>query len=246
VKDAGWSTARAGVAQVIFLVGDAPPHNYQNEPDVLATASEAVRKNMIVNTIQCGSDTATRIVWQQIAAAGQGKYFAIAQNGGVETIHTPYDERLSELGRQISGTTLTYGAAPVREIAARTMAETESKVANAASNTARADRALNKAISKDAYVNDLVQDIEKGKTRLSDVKAEDLPEAIRKMPEAERSQEIGRKVAERKKIREEILQLSKQREAFIKAERSRSGKTNGFDTAVQSALSEQLARRGIK
>src|SRR5687768_11726133 len=98
VKKAGWSEAKGGVAQVIFLVGDAPPQNYQSEPDVLVTAAEAVRKNMIVNTIQCGNDAGTREAWQRIARAGQGKYFAIAQDGGVETINTPYDERLSQLG----------------------------------------------------------------------------------------------------------------------------------------------------
>src|SRR5258708_30617775 len=37
VQKAGWSQSRKGLAQIIFLVGDAPPHSYENEPDVLIT-----------------------------------------------------------------------------------------------------------------------------------------------------------------------------------------------------------------
>ena len=50
---------------------------------MLVTTAEAVRKNMIVNTIQCGSLDGTKEIWQTIALRGEGKYFAIAQDGGV-------------------------------------------------------------------------------------------------------------------------------------------------------------------
>lgn len=244
VKNAGWSQSKQGIAQIIFLVGDAPPQNYQNEPDVLATTSQAVKKNMIVNTIQCGDAADTKKIWQQIAQYGGGKYFAIAQNGGVQTINTPYDERLAELGSNIGQTYVAYGSD--MDLKAETQFNTEANMANTATNTARADRALNKAINRDAYSDDLLQDIENGKTELENVEAKDLPENLRKMSESERKTEIEKRLAERKKIREEILNLSKQRDAFITAERKKSGKQSGFDAAVAEALSEQLARRGIK
>lgn len=244
VKNAGWSRSRQGIAQIIFLVGDAPPQNYQNEPDVLATTSQAVKKNMIVNTIQCGNADDTKKIWQQIAQYGGGKYFAIAQDGGVQTINTPYDQRLAELGSEIGQTYVAYGSD--MDLKAETQIATESRMANTATNTAKADRALNKAINKGAYSDDLLQDIENGKTKLEMVKAEDLPENLRKMSESERKTEIEKRLAERRKIRAEILNLSKQRDAFIADERKKSGKQNGFDAAVAEALSEQLARRGIK
>jgi hypothetical protein len=40
--------------------------------------------------------------------------------------------------------------------------------------------------------------------------------------------------------------LSKKRSAYIEAERKKSGKQNGFDTAVGAALTEQLAAKGIE
>src|SRR5262249_33428689 len=60
VNKAGWSQQSDRIAQVIFLVGDAPPHtDYQDEPDTKATAVAARRKGMIVNAIQCGDISGT-------------------------------------------------------------------------------------------------------------------------------------------------------------------------------------------
>lgn len=244
VEKAGWS--KSGAAKIIFLVGDAPPQNYSGEPDVLATTTVAVRRNIVVNTIQCGDDHETRSIWQQVAKAGQGKYFAIAQNGGVEEINTPFDSRIAELGQQLGGTFIAYGAPTRRADLSMAAAETESKMANAASNTARADRALNKAVNKDAYNGDLIQDMERGRIKLDEVKAEDLPDDLQRVSPAERQRQVDARIAERKKIRQAILELSKQREAFLRAEGTRSGRSGGFDSAVRAALADQLARRGIE
>src|SRR2546423_848106 len=63
VRNAGWSKASANNAQILFLVGDAPPHDdYQNEPDTIETTAAAVKFGMIVNTIQCGAEDDTRQV----------------------------------------------------------------------------------------------------------------------------------------------------------------------------------------
>ena len=245
VGKAGWSKPRTALAQIVFLVGDAPPHDYENEPDVLASAKQAVNNQIVVNTIQCGGQSDTKLVWQQIAQYGQGKYFAIAQDGGVQTIDTPYDAKLAELGRTIGGTYMAYGAAPLRQENADVAAATESKFSTA-SNSAMADRTLNKAMNKDAYRGDLIQDIENGKTRLSDLKQESLPEYLQRLPSSEREKVVAERITERKKVREEILNLSKQRDAYIATERKKSGKTGGFDDAVAAALSEQLQRKGIR
>src|SRR5262245_31909539 len=112
VHKAGWSQQSDRIAQVVFLVGDAPPHtDYQDEPDTKATAVAARRKGMIVNAIQCGDISGTKEVWQEIAQHGGGRYFAIPQDSGVVAIVTPYDEKLSALGNQLGGTFLAYGGA---------------------------------------------------------------------------------------------------------------------------------------
>jgi Mg-chelatase subunit ChlD len=254
VRDAGWSKNSAGVAQIVFLVGDAPPHDdYRNEPDTLTTTSEAVRRGMIVNTIQCGDADDTRRIWQTIARHGEGQYFAIAQDGGVQAIATPFDARLSELGNALGATYLAYGGgggasgASYRREAGARQAVAETKVASDAPAPAQADRAVNKALNKDAYVGDLLQSIENGSAKLEEVKTEDLPDDLQKLSTAERKKEVDKRLAERRKIREEIVTLSKQRDTYIASERKKaSGGQTGFDAAVASALKDQLARKGIK
>lgn len=254
VHRTGWSKNSANVAQIVFLVGDAPPHDdYKNEPDTLVTTASAVKAGMIVNTIQCGAAEDTRQIWQTIARHGEGQYFAIAQDGGVQTVSTPYDARLSELGNKLGSTYLAYGGGPgadgerFRSEASARQSSAEVKVASAAPAAAQADRAFNKALNKDAYVGDLLQSIENDSVKLEEVKAEDLPDDLKKLSPDERRKEIEKRLAERKKIREEIITLSKQRDEHIAAERKKStGVQNGFDAAVASALKTQMAKKGIK
>jgi Mg-chelatase subunit ChlD len=253
VHKAGWSKPSAGTAQILFLVGDAPPHDdYANEPDTLTTTAEAVRSGMVVNTIECGDAADTRQVWQQIARRGEGQFFQIAQDGGVQTVSTPYDSRLSELGGKLGSTYLAYGGGGgadgerFRVEAKEHQVATEAAVTNSAPAAASADRAVNKALNKDAYVGDLLQSIENGSVKLEDVKTDDLPDDLKKLSPAERQKEVARRLEERKKIREEIVTLSKQRDDYIAAERKKQGGAqNGFDTAVASALKDQMARKGI-
>jgi hypothetical protein len=124
---------------------------------------------------------------------------------------------------------------------------TETTVAAAAPMAAQADRAVNKALNRDAYVGDLLQSIENGTVKLDEVKPEDLPADLKKLSAAERKAEVGRRLAERQKIRDEIVTLKKQRDDYVAAERKKhSGTQTGFDAAVATALKEQLARKGIK
>jgi Mg-chelatase subunit ChlD len=254
VRKAGWSKASSDTAQIVFLVGDAPPHDdYLQEPDTLATTAEAVRTGMVVNTIQCGAEEQTRMVWQRIASRGEGQFFAIAQDGGVQTVASPYDARLSELGNRLGSTYLAYGGGggaegeSFRNDAKARQVRTESSVAGAAPVAAQADRAVNKALNKDAYVGDLLQSIENGSVKLDAVKKEDLPDDLQKLTPAERTKEVERRLAERQKIRDEIVTLNRQRDEYIAVERKKqSGGQTGFDAAVASALREQLARKGIK
>jgi Mg-chelatase subunit ChlD len=254
VRKAGWAQAGPNLAQVIFLVGDAPPHdNYVDVPDTLITAANAVQKGMTVNTIQCGTEGETTRVWQGIAQRGQGQYFAIAQNGGVQMIATPYNEQLGQLATQLGATFIAYGFgggadAEVRRTAVASQARSvETRVALSAPAQAKAERALNKAVSSEAYVGDLLQSIENGSLKIEAVKNEDLPADLQKLEPSERQQEIEKRLAKRREIRAQILSLSKQRDEFIIAERKKSGgKANGFDVAVTKALREQMARKGIK
>jgi Mg-chelatase subunit ChlD len=254
VANAGWSQPSANHAQIIFLVGDAPPHDYADEADPLTTAALAVKQGIIVNTIQCGTSATTKQVWEAIAQRGQGQYFLIPQDGGVQTIATPYDEELSQLGSRLGRTFLAYGGGAGADgdnyrAARKEVAEkVEASVATLSAPEARADRTVNKALNSKAYIGDLLQDIENGSTKLTAVKDEDLPTELQKLSAEERAKEIEKRLAERSEIRKQILALSKQRTNYIEAQqkKSKGGAQNGFDAAVSAALRQQLAKKGIK
>lgn len=247
VHKAGWSQQSNGIAQVIFLVGDAPPHtDYQDEPDTKETASEARRRGMIVNAIQCGNISGTKEVWQEIAQYGGGRYFAIPQDSGVVAIVTPYDEKLGALSNQLGGTYLAYGRAEAQAVAKAKQSAAEEKIAAAAPPSARAERAKNKSINSRSYEGDFLQSLENGTVKLEELRPEELPEELRSLSPDERKKEIEKRQAQRRQIRAEITQLSKDRDEFIKKERAKSGSRNSFDSVVAEALKAQLAAKGFK
>jgi hypothetical protein len=109
----GWVPRSPRTAQILFLVGGAPPRDdYKTEPPCLTSTATAISRGRIVNTIQCGGQgqSDTRLTWQEIARRGEGRCFAIAQNGGVAAIATRYDRKLAQLGAKIGSTYVAYGA----------------------------------------------------------------------------------------------------------------------------------------
>lgn len=250
LSKAGWSTAAPDLAQIMFLVGDAPPHNnYNNTVDTLTTAANAVQKGIIVNTIQCGDMPETGEAWRAIAQRGHGQYFAIAANGGVQAISTPYDEQLGNLASKLGGTFISYGFAGEADAEAKRasvltqQADIETRV-EAAPSAAKAERAYNKVLSKDAYVGDLLQNIENGSVELETLDPANLPASLQAMSPDERRAEIEKRLAERHQIRSEIVSLSQQRADFIAAERKKKGgEESGFDVVVSKAVQKQMMRR---
>lgn len=257
LRKVGWSARSANISQILFLVGDAPPHDdYANEPDTVSTASDAVKAGILVNTIQCGNMQGTDVAWKKISRAGEGQYFAIAQDGGVAAIATPFDEELSRLGTKIGGTYMAFGggmggmsAGAFRREKTAAKMKTEGSVALAAPAPALADRAYNKAINGAAYdESDLIQGVENGTVKLDSLKTEELPDELQKLSAKERQKVVAAKIEERKKIRSQILELSKKRDAFLEAERKKHAtkKQAGFDAAVSDALKAQIGRKGGK
>ena len=254
VAKAGWSQPAPGHAQILFLVGDAPPHDYADEADPLTTADLAVKHGIIVNTIQCGNSVATEHVWEAIARRGQGQYFLIPQNGGVQTVLTPYDDELSELGGRLGKTYLAYGGGAgkdgedFRAMQKEMVDSVEYSISTRSAPSAAAERSVNKALNSKAYIGDLLQDIENGSIKFDSVKTEDLPSELQKLSVEERTKYIENRLADRAEIRKQIMALSKQRTEYIAAEQKKrkGGAQNGFDVAVSAALREQLAKKGIR
>ena len=247
VNRMAWSKASASTSQIIFLVGDAPPHNdYLDVPSVETSVKIARGRGILINAIQCGSLADTTGPWRQVAQLGGGEYFSIAQNGGVDVVATPQDAELAVLGEKIGATYLAYGRADERKVKMSQQLMLEEKVAAAAPPAARAERAVNKAINTRAYdESDLLQKIESGQTSLSRLKDDELPDGLLQLKPEERQRKVDEAMQQRHALKKRIVELSKQRDQFLSDERlkKKSAKSEdqlGFDSAVSNTLERQI------
>src|SRR5262245_48262817 len=111
VRGLSWSRD-SKTLRIVFLVGDAPPHmDYADDVKYPETAQLARRDGIIINAIQCGVDTQTTQIWQEIAAMADGAYVQIDQSGGMTAISTPVDAELARLSAELSRTVVPYGNA---------------------------------------------------------------------------------------------------------------------------------------
>ena len=246
VNEMGWTPAAAGLSQVVFLVGDAPPHAYADEPDVLDTVNSAIARGIVVHAIQCGDDVTTRTAWTQIAARGAGSYFPIpAESTVAVSLRTPYDAVLADLGRRIGATYTPYGTSAAQEAATARQAEFERSASGRDVRAVAADRAVNKAVNSGAYAGDFLQAIENGELKLEHVAPSDLPRDLQGLsPKALRT-EVDRRIAERQNLRAAILDLARLRDTYRERIAANPGNPSAkFDTAVGDAVRRQLGKNG--
>ena len=257
VHKVGWSPRSPNIAQILFLVGDAPPHdNYDNEPDTVTSASEAVKAGILVNTIQCGNMPGTDVAWKRICLAGEGQYFAIAQDGGVVAIATPFDAELSRLGAKVGGTYMAFGGM-MGGMSGSAFRKSRVEAQKRLERTVAAGRPGGGPGRPCVQQGDQRRGLRRQRpdpghrereVKLDALKTDELPDELQKLSAEERRKVVADKIEERKKIREQILELSKKRDAFILEERKKQSAKNptGFDEAVSAALKAQIARKGTK
>lgn len=244
VHHMSWSNDK-GVLRMIFLVGDAPPHmDYQDDVKHPETSKAALKRNIYVNTIQCGNQGDTRLAWQQIAHNTEGKYAAIAHDGGVLAIDTPYDAELRKLAMDLDETFVGYGAGSARQAkkAARSRALS---LAQAAPAPAAADRAAVKAKTEADADDDLVALVdERGLGALASMADGELPEELSGKTKAERKAFVEKKAQDRKALQQKIATLSQKRDAYLAAELAKADKS-GFDQEVSQMIREEAKRVGL-
>jgi Mg-chelatase subunit ChlD len=236
--------------QVIFLVGDAPPHmDYQDDIKYPATLAAARMKGIVVNTIQCGDNPATKRQWIQIAQLSQGRHFNVAQGGDAIAISTPYDTELAKLSETLDGTRLYYGTPEEKVEQNRKLAAT-AKLHNEASVESRARRAAyNTSVAGTANFlgkGELVDDIVGGRVDLSEIDADALPAAMRPMSPSEQQALIADVAVKRDALQRQIKDLATERESYIadKLEEA-GGAEESLDYKIFSAVRDQAGKKGL-
>jgi Mg-chelatase subunit ChlD len=245
VHDMSWSPGRDAL-KIVFLVGDAPPHmDYPDDVKYPATLQAAMKKDLIVNTVQCGGIGGTAPVWKEIAGLAEGTYAAIGQTGDMQVVSTPMDGELSRLNREIGTTIVAYGSERQRGAVMAKQA-----VAEAAAPAAAADRlAYNVATAKVVQGGgDLVDDLKEGRAKLADLSKDELPAELRGKSAEEQKAYLARQETKREQLQARVADLVKKRQAYIEAETRKAaaeGKGSAFDVEVARTLKEQAKRKKI-
>ncbi|MDQ7773962.1 MAG: CsgG/HfaB family protein [Elusimicrobiales bacterium] len=244
VEELKWSP-KSDVYKAIFIAGNEPftqgPVPFQD------AVAKAKARNIFVNTIYCGSrQQGLAEQWKAGADLADGDYTNIDQGAQVFTVAAPQDDRLAELSARLNDTYVAYGSAGASKVEAKRGALSQAKSAGSA---VTAERAAFQAAAAPAQVAaeadwDAVSAIESGAKRKEDIKPEQLPEEIRKLDKAARDKYLEDKLAERKKIKEEISALQAQRKVYITAEEKKAAGASTLDKAMIEAIRRQATTRG--
>jgi hypothetical protein len=241
-KDLAWD-ANPKVYKAVFIAGNEP--FTQGPVDSKKSCQEAIGKGIIVNTIHCGSESqGIAEHWNQGALLADGKYLVIDQNQAIVHIEAPQDKEIVKLNEELNKTYISYGReAPAAKT--RQMAQ-DSNAAAKAESGAQVQRVISKASAN--YFNtawDLVDACKQKDFDITKVKEADLPEEMKKMTVEERKDYLAKKTAERAEIQKKVLELNKQREAYVTTKRKESATTDTLDTAMVKALRTQAEKKGI-
>jgi Mg-chelatase subunit ChlD len=235
VNKASWSSDQ-GVLKQIYLVGDAPPHTDYGDYDYKQIARTAHDRNIHINTVRCGADYQTQLVWNEIARIASGEYASIDQSGGMIAVATPYDDKMAELNRKLVGTAIGYGRwrGEVREKAAAAVAAPTPTVADRATFYGLKGGAVGGA-------GDLARDVAEGRVSLDGVATRDLPAEMSGMDKDARRRYVQQKNEERAKIQAEINDVAAKRNEFLKGKK----KADAFDTGVENTIKSQAKSIGV-
>lgn len=240
-----WSASKKAL-KIVFLVGDAPPHmDYKDDVKYPETCKAAVLKDIIINTIQCGTHADTAKHWKDICRLAEGSYVQIDARGGpIVAIATPFDADLAKINGELNRTTLVFGTK-----ADQRAAEGKKALNAGLAPAAAADRAAFYAHSRRGASYDLLENVKTNKVKLEDLKKEQLPPELQKLTLAEQKGYLLNLDKQRTELNEKARQLGQKRAEFI-AKKQAADATNrardSFDNQVLRVLQRQAARVNIR
>jgi uncharacterized protein YegL len=240
VDEVHWSRDPRAV-KLVYLVGDAPPHeDYDDGLTMAGVLNDARQRGVRVSAIRCGGDTTTLTAWTAIARATDGEVSSIEQGGGVvAAVATPYDAELARLNMELAKTELRWGSSAERSAAAKVV-ETNM----AAPPAAQAERAGFYAANAAGGGGATKQDLTASKpSAAAAVATADLPEEMQAMSVDERAKFVEQKRAQREAVLEKIKDANGKRVAALKA--APKPADTSFDAKVMDSLKKAGADKGL-
>jgi hypothetical protein len=232
-------------ALALAIVAGNESADQDREVSFRDACKRAITRGITVNSIYCGNPQDELAPgWREVATLADGQFACIDQDHGTVAIATPFDPELSKLGAALNETYIPFGAAG--KIGAANQTAQDANAAGASCATA-ACRAATKASGLYNCGWDLVDAVRLNQVKLAEVKAEDLPAAMRAMSPAEREKHLAAAAARRGDLQKKIQALDQKRQAFVAEELVRQARDDGksFDRAVRNAVRAQAAAKGF-
>ncbi|MFP2904869.1 vWA domain-containing protein [Pyxidicoccus sp. 3LFB2] len=253
VSKLSWSQNRE-VMKVIFLVGDAPPAERNDDWNFKHWAKRARDKHIVVNTVRCGADGETEVAWRHVAKLTDGTFDTIDQGGGMVAVATPYDAELAKVNTELASKTLYTGRAEVQaenraradamaSLGAEAAAERISymKKSRAAKKPAGAAAPAMESSAPEAVGGAV--DLVAAPAALASVKGEELPAELKGLSKEAQAAKVKQLAEEKKGLEAKAAKLAADRDAWLT--QNVSEKEDAFDANVMKGVKAQAAKHGL-
>ena len=234
--------------KLIYLVGDAPPHDdYKDGWNSATWARRAAERGITVHAIRCGDDTETSRTFTRIASLASGNFISIGQTGGMVATASPYDAELKRLNAEIAAKTMYGGDRAAREATRAKVSAMEAMPASAAADRSSffgkgmgAGLASTAAPAAEAGAVDLTS----APAKAAAMPAAALPEPLQSLNGAERQAKLEQMQQERAALEQQAAKVARDRADWL--EKNTKDKDDAFDTKVKDSLKKKAADYGVK
>ena len=207
--------------------------------------SDAIEKDIIINTIFCGNYTqGISGMWQDGANLGGGDYMTINQNKKVIHIITPYDDDIIILNKQLNNTYIYFGNKGILQYEKQAI---QDKNATNFSSSVSIGRAISK--SNRFYKNsswDLIDKSQEEEIDYSEIKRRNLPKELQNMSDEALEKYVNTLGKERAVIKNKMNKLDQKRRAYITNKQQDSAKNNELESVILKAIKKQAIKKNYK
>jgi len=232
LKQLKWDDG-ASTMKLVYIAGNEGFN--QGKVNYKEVLSEALKNKIYVNTIFCGNkQEGIKLLWEDGAAKGQGKYFNIDSDQKVEYVETPYDKQINACNDRLNKTYIGYGK---QGYAKKQSQVTEDANAISISQSNATERVVTK--SKAVYKNsswDLVDNVKDNESNLDKLKTEELPIEYKNKSKEEIKKIVLEKAKERETVQKEIGELAVKRQKYIAEITKQKNKQDDLGTAIKSSI----------
>ena len=230
--------ASPGQYKVIFIAGNED--FLQGKLPFTKACTAAKQKGVIVNTIYCGDRMqGIQEHWNLGAECGSGSFTSINADAKIDDIATPYNDSIFKLNEKLNGTYIGYGAKGEENKSK----QAEVDAANYSLNKSSAAKRASVKSQKSVYRNeswDLVDAQAADDGTIDKLPQSALPAQLQNKSKAEVKEFVAKTAQQRNSIQQEIVALSKKRDAYIVAEKA---KTTGKSTQTLGTEIEKIIRQ---